>query len=223
MFLQGLYLSLNVVEYPPELGNEFALRTRSACNFVQRRLARLRFRTMGFKKVCIEGSVHPSDDPSVVGDAALLIRRPFDLAKYRASSGSDELNAFFAQMILEGVRVASRANRLPVAEIEASLAEFSRNGFVNRWSIERRRFGALEAELVGELTVDEFGSHLVLRRGDAVVADVQPLKTKPDELIFQHRVKSLDLREDHVLVLDKFGRVTFSQPVHGLTSGAPER
>lgn len=50
MLLKQLYLSLDTLDFADD--KAFGFRTRSMCNFVERQIAPLRFRT-SFKRLCV--------------------------------------------------------------------------------------------------------------------------------------------------------------------------
>lgn len=214
MLLKHIYLYLKLDEYPDELATPFGFHTRYVCNFLERRLRELKFRAEGFSKICVQGCHVPDESCPIVPDNAALASVAFDEQRYRALT-EDEYHEFFIAMLREGFENCARQHSIPLEELLDTIDDFRRGGFKNEWVQKTKllRAAGLRASLMCRLAMDRFVLTLRLERRGDIVFEEPVLETKPDELIFDYRVKDVALEGDTVVVKDKFGRPTFSLPL----------
>ncbi len=212
MILRHVYLNLNLTEYPDDLTTPFGFQTRYVCNFIERRLKALRFKVDGFSKICIQGRQDPSPECSIVPENALVPEVRFDREKY-AELSVNECHEFFLAMLESGFSKCSPSYSIPLEELSAALSEFRQGSYINRWVHQKKRLKPydLDGVLECELNRDEFRLSLSVfprRGGDALLKECI-LRTKPDEIIFQHQFKEMKVSGDDLVVLDKFGKVLY--------------
>lgn len=217
MLLRDISLYLNVLEFDREYRSEFGFQTRYICNFVRRRIAVAKFRTEGFGSVAVQGCLVSTDDCRIEGENVLVGPVAFDREAFD-SLARDERPEFAINMLLGGLRKCAQSYELPLSTIEETIEEFRRGGYRNEWTHSRKTFRRLGLKATLKCAMDDSRFALTLevgRRGTPVFNDVV-LETRPDETIFAYRFKEVVVEEDALVVKNKFGRDTFSVPLHSL-------
>lgn len=217
MLLRDIALFLNVDEYEREYRSEFGFRSRYVCNYLSRRLQGLRFKADGFQKLCVEGRHEAEEGCPIVGANAVVASISFDQAAYEALRPGEQ-HEFFIGMLLEGIETCARYKEIPLDELVSSIEEFRRDGYRNVWLFKKKRLtdAKLSASLICSMDTERFELTLKLARNDDVVFDAPILETKPDETIFAYRFKDVVLENNAVVVINKFGKPTFSVPLDAL-------
>ncbi len=108
MILRNIYLYLNPDEHWGDpisdlgfsLGTTFGFKTRYICNYLERHLKKLRFRTAGFNKICIQGSKLETATWAVQGAHAVVPRVSFNASVYEALD-DDNRHELYIAMILD--------------------------------------------------------------------------------------------------------------------------
>lgn len=217
MLLKHIYLYLNLDEYPDELSSTFGFRTRYICNFIERSLKRLRFHTEDFSKICVQGTDTPEESCPVRFENAANPTVKFDLNRYKAL-GPNEHHEFFIAMLLEGIEKCGRHHSIPLGSIKEAIQDFRHLGYRNEWihQVKLLRQAGLRASLICSLDSSRFLLTLLLERHGEIIYRQPVLETKPDELIFAYKFKEVALEDDTVVVLNKFGKPTFSIDLEAL-------
>jgi hypothetical protein len=211
MLLKHIYLYLNLDEFPDELATPFGFQTRYVCNFLERRLAELRFHADGFSKICVQGKRALDESCPILSEKAAVPGVVIDQAHY-AELSPDGYHEFFLGMLTDGLHKCARHHAIPLGSLLETMEKFRRGDYRNQWThvTKTLRPSGLRATLLCSLDSQRFSLVLHLSRKGQVVYDRQILVTKPDEIIFAHRFKQLIQGGDTLSVLDKFGRSTFS-------------
>ncbi|NLF06201.1 MAG: hypothetical protein GX593_14555, partial [Actinomycetales bacterium] len=125
----------------------------------------------------------------------------------------DQLNTFFLEMIRSGIKKCQEQHRVPANDLLERLEEFRAGGFSNRWTFKTITLKELGVKCALEcnLTVDAFHLNLVLYREGVGLLSREILMTEPDEIVFAPQFKELRLDGDSLVVLDKFGDVTYTE------------
>lgn len=218
MLLTDISLYLNVDEYDRSYGSDFQFRSRYLCNFVRRRIARLKFQTDGFGSIAVQGCREPKNVCSIEGEKVAVATVRFEQQKYDSLRPA-ECHEFFIGMLLEGLEKCARDHRIPLLEVKAAIDDFRAGGYRNDWTFKKRtlRPVGLQASLNCTLDMERFILTLKLERKGVVVYDAPVLETKPDETIFAHRFRDVVLEGQTVVVMKKFDKPTFSLDLSGLT------
>lgn len=211
MLLRSIYLYLYSDDYPQVLISEFGFRTRYLCNFVQRRIRGLKFESDGFNMIGVQGRLRPLDACSVVSEKCLLSTVAFDQPQFQ-SLQAEERHEFFIAMLTSGVQKCASQHSIPLLEITSAINEFRAAGYRNEWTFEDKllRPVGIRAALMCRLTTEKFVLSLRLSAKGMTLWEEQILETLPDEIIFAHKFKSVALKDDAIVVLDKFGNETYS-------------
>lgn len=214
MLLRHVYLYLNLDEYPPSLATPFGFQTRYVCNFLERRLRAQKFQSTGFSKICVQGTGAPVDSCPILPEHAVVPKVAFDAGRYQ-SLGPGERHEFFIGMLVEGLEKCARHHRIPLKEFLASIDEFRHEGYENEWVDQSKvlRPAGLRASLLCSLDADRFVLTLQLERTGTIVFSEPILETKPDELIFAYRFKTLVFDGESVVVNNKFDKPLFTVDV----------
>ncbi len=213
MILRKIYLYLDPDEFPKEVTIPFGFRSRYACNFLERKLKALRFHSDGFNRIIIQGSIAQTGVKIVKGSNAINSSVPFKIDHYETSSNNDR-HEFYLSMIEHGLNAVSLQHPIPIRELTETIGSFRNYGYKNKWTHQEKyyREDGLRASLLCTLTPDLFSLTLNVTRGDEIIFDNIILKTKPDELIFEDRFKSLERHKDTFIVRDKFGNIFYQTP-----------
>ncbi len=217
MLLKHVYLYLNLDEYPDALTTAFSFRTRYLCNFLERRLHRMRFHAEGFSKICVQGCHQPVSDCPIVPDNAVVPTVAFDEPTY-AALGPGEEHEYFIAMLTQGLEKCARAHPIPLAELLAGIDEFRRGGYRNEWTHQTKllRPAGLRASLLCSLDPERFRLTLRLDKQGSTVFEQQILDTKPDEIIFVPDFKEVVLEGGEVVVKRKRGERLFAVSLDSL-------
>lgn len=218
MILKNIYLYLNNEMYPKYIVTKFGFQTRYMCNFLERKLKKLKFKSEGFSKICVQGNPGPKEECPIVSENAAVPTVSFDSDKYLSLS-KEGLHKYFFEMLNEGMGKCSRYHNFPLNELIASLEEFRTGGYVNHWVHKSKNLRGLDLKSVlhCELNMDEFSLFLKLEKKGQVIFEEKILETKPDELIFAHKFKEVKFDSESIVVLDRFGGTVFSKKIDELT------
>ncbi|MEZ4264604.1 MAG: hypothetical protein R3B36_36400 [Polyangiaceae bacterium] len=217
MLLKYIDLFLALDEYPREVATPFGFRTRYVCNYLERRVRALKFKTANLNKICVRGCHNPGDECPIVSDASAVPSVRFDEDAY-AKLGEDEQHEFFIAMLSEGFAKCARVHSIPREELARYINEFRGDGYRNAWTHGSFRLDrdGLVALLHCRLDPAKFVLQLELRRAGTTIFDQSILETLPDETIFAYRFKDVVLADDSIVVRSKFDKPTFTLPLLGL-------
>jgi hypothetical protein len=206
MILKHIYLYLNTTEYPDPLVTEFGFRTRYICNFIERRLKDAKFDAKGFSKICVQGRKIPNERCHIVSENALVPEVQFDIDRYE-NLQVDEYHEFFLEMLERGLKKCQQSHLIPLSLFLSAIAEFRSCGYRNQWEHKRIRLNnGLMAILRCDLNMSEFVLTLSIHKSDHVLFEQPILKTKPDEIIFEHQFKDMKQIDGELAIINKFGK-----------------
>ncbi len=204
IFLDGTYSS--------QEQKSFIFKSRCACNYLERRLSSLKFKspfsrlnihcTKNDQLVCVRPLKH---------EPFLEIYIHVDLPLLDELS-SDALQREFIRVIAEGLKAANRETPIPVEYCLNVLREFERNGFLNRWVHTEKSWIRQKCHcLIGvEITLDRCTIDQAIYISDQLVATHRIAETKPREGIFFDYLGKLSLGSNGVLIYKKSDRVLSS-------------
>jgi hypothetical protein len=211
MILRRIYLFLSMDDYPSEIAIPFGFETRYICNYIERKIKPLKFETKNFSRVCIQGA--PSKETKHVipknGAAGQIIF--FDQPKY-LSSPPQERHEFRLSMLLCGLREFSTYYEIPINEIEEAADDFRENNYTNTWTHSDKTFPGtgVSAKLTCSLSPNDFSLRLEADLDKNTFINETILTTKPDEIIFSDKFKTLSLEDQKIVVRDKFNKILYS-------------
>ncbi len=217
MILKELYLYPDLVEYSDNVTDPFRDQSRSICNFLERELKPVKFKTSGFKRICFIGKSVAGNKCWVNSSNVLTVEVEFDEKQYLALA-KEELNPYFITLLKAGLAKCREQFEIPLEHLISSLESFSAGGYVNKWCFKTKQIKELgiKCALNGQLTTDNFLLTLVVSKSKEVIYDKEILKTVPDEIVFAPMVKDICLEGDKLTVSDKFGDPTFQLAVNEL-------
>ncbi|UXB14611.1 hypothetical protein K7565_12435 [Stenotrophomonas maltophilia] len=218
MILRNIYLYLNPDEHWGDpisdlgfsLGTTFGFKTRYICNYLERHLKKLRFRTAGFNKICIQGSKLETATWAVQGAHAVVPRVSFNASVYEALD-DDKRHELYIAMILDGLSGLAEHHVIPISEILDGIAEFRAGGYKNEWVHQTKyyRTDRVRATLHCSLKPNNFSMTLDISKDGHTVLKEVILECLPDEIIFAHRLGSLEWCEDTITVRQKDGAILY--------------
>lgn len=211
MILKEIYLYPDLVDYAGSIVHPFRDQSRSICNYLERRLKRIKFDAEGFKRICFVGKKEPNSGCFVNSSKVLIVEISFDENQY-TSLKKDQLNTFFSQMLVTGIEKCQKQYEISGNELLKGLENFRENGCVNRWTFKTKTFKdiGIKCALKCELTIDAFHLSLVITKGKEVLLTREILKTEPDEIVFVPMFKDVKLVGDRLVVMDKFGDAIYN-------------
>ena len=217
MLLRDVSLFLNIDEYGGDYSSDFQFRSRYVCNFVRRQIVPVRFKTGGFGSIVVEGCREPTNECPIRGEKVLSATVAFDQQEYE-SLAQGEHHEFFIGMLLEGLEKCSQHHEIPLKELQSAIEEFRSGGYKNEWVHQSKllRGSGLRGILLCKMDSERFTLYLRLERKGKVVFEEQILETEPDETIFAHEFKEVVLKNNKIVVEDKFGDPTFSMSLDTL-------
>ncbi len=206
MILKFLYVYLNPEEFRDDLGVQFGFRTRYLCNYIERNLKLIKFKSDGFGKICIMGTLKSKFECSIVPENALRVSVPFNTSEY-LNLPPDDWHEFYIKLLTDGLNQIDLKYSIPKSEIFDSISSFRIGSNVNEWVFvsKKTKDRKITALLVCSLDQYKFILRLILKRDQLVIFEKQILETKPDEIIFAYRFKNMFINNDELVVADKFG------------------
>lgn len=225
MLLKQIYLYPDLVEYGDDMIHPFRDQSRSVCNFLERSLGSEKFLTPNFKKVCFVGTSQASDEVVVNASGALIVKVVLDEAAYKKCASPNELNAFFTDMLLEGLEKSARQAVLPHALLKSALDEFRRNDYQNEWTFKSKkiRHSDYTCALECRLTTDCFLMYFKVLKSNAPVLATEILRTAPDEVVFRPYLKDIKEENGRISVIDKSGLAFYTTTVARLDKQSDSR
>jgi hypothetical protein len=174
---------------------------------------------VGFSKICIQGAPHIKGGCAIVPENTLVSEVAFARELYDGLLEGDvqgiERHEFFIGMIIRGVSSCPQLQSV-TDEIDDAVDEFRRRGYKNEWRYTLKRLGnpyPADLSLVCSLTSERFTLTLVVGGDDRPTTERVILTTMPDEIIYSHKFRSIDMEDQEIVVRDKFGEVFFHAPL----------
>jgi hypothetical protein len=216
MILKQIYLYPDLVEFNLNKNlDTIRYQTRFICNYLEQKLKVLKFETKEFNKICLIGYEKNWQEIYVNPFKSLSAPVKFRMEEYLKISPND-LPSYFINLLREGLIYIEKNHQIPLPEILNWLLEFEKNGCINKWIHKEKKIvqHKLKCELICNLNINNFKLNLVIKNLDGkAIFDKEILKTKPDEIIYEHLFKDIVLIDDKVGVTDKFGKVFFKTAI----------
>ena len=215
MILKELYLYPDLVQYPESLTGAVRDQARCLCNYLERTvLKKLRFKTEGFKRICVIGSRSPKQSAHINTSNVACVEVKFSEGQCSSGSGI-ELDEYFISLLTEGLDNLNKQYPIPVTELKNGLEEFRNNGYKNEWLHQSKaiKTKGLKASLYCKLTNKNFSLTLAVSNGDSVVFEKEVLNTVPDEIVFVPMFKELIVSESTLQLTNKTGKVVYDIPL----------
>lgn len=215
MILKEIYLYPDLVGFPDEVVREFRDQSRSICNYLERAIKPVKFNSDGFKRICFIGSGSPEIRCYINSSKVLIVEVKFDKSEYFSIS-DHELNGYFKRLIENGINKCGDEYLIPKNELLTALAEFESNGWLNEWQFKKNTFKeyGIECVLDCKLTTSEFSLFLNVSNKSGMIWSDCVLKTVPDEIVFVPKFKDIRIEDEKLIVVDKFGDVTYGVSLH---------
>lgn len=206
MILKGIYLYLNTNDFNRETLSDFSFKTRFICNYIERELKKIKFKSKEFNKICISLSKEPTELARIVSDKALYVELFFDEEEYVRSKQENRLCEYFSKKIIDGASKCLTNFEIPIDVIIKSIEEFRSIGCINEWSFKKRKFKEIEinAELVCKLDSNKFYLRLKLYKKGECILNKTVIETEPDEIIFKNELKDVALIGNELTVINYF-------------------
>lgn len=204
-------------EIDAQYESEFCFRSRYVCNYIVRRVRKMKFRTEGFGTLVIEGRTDLSKPVHQLSGPFRRVCTHFDKTVYESLHDND-LAEFFITMFLDGVDRAASETPIPVAEIHAWMDEFRRGNYRNEWTHASKTYRSKKLEIFMNCSMDmeRFSLSLRVQHGGVVVYDRPIKETLPDELIFWDLLGDVRLKDDAIIVQGRRHDVLFELPLASL-------
>lgn len=211
MILNSVRLYLNADEFESSLKSEFLFRSCYVSNYLTRRVKSLRYSSDGFKAILVQGSSLPDSLCRISSENNLIAQVGFRLEGYKSQKPA-KCHEFFLGMLLEGIEKSARQHKVPLNELKSAIEEFRNGGYRNEWIHKKKVFRAADLVALLHCSLDTKGFNLTLKLDskNGTIFEKVILSTKPDELIFAHKFKDVQLVDGSVVVSDKFGKSAFS-------------
>lgn len=206
MILKKVYLYLDTIEFEREYGSKFLFETSFVCYYVNRQLAKLKFKTKKISKIAICLTKKRVNIEDEIDNGFLKINLVFEKALYDGLSAEKDKANFFIKKIKEGLNSVNIVD-IPIDDIEGFLSEFVKNNYCNEWVHKTKRKKDILASLECKIDIKQFYLFLKIYKRDKLILNKCILTTLPDELIYLHRFKDIVIKQNEVIVKNKFGDV----------------
>jgi hypothetical protein len=217
MILKEIYLYPDLVDFHEDVVNPFRDQSRSICNYLERQLKPIKFKTEGFKRICFIGKTNPEPGHFINSSNVLIVEVRFDEQKYK-TLGTDQLNEFFYEMLKSGIEKCQEQCDISGGALLDALKSFQENGWQNKWIFKEKSIKAkgVKCALECELTINNFQLHLVFYRLKERILSRKILTTEPDEIVFSHLFKDISIDGEILVILDRFGNAIYSEKLENL-------
>lgn len=213
MVLKHIYLYPDLVEFINTRPNDLYIirdQTRSICNFLERQLVKRKFKTEGFNRICIVGYSNVQEEMYINSCKVLSIPILFNIDECRQTP-QDKLDDYYAKLLIVGLKRCATKYQISLDEMLVWLDDLKQNGYINKWIFKERTFRELRVKCHLEcmLTKEAFTLRLVINREGSSLFDEVILTTAPDEIIFYNQFKDIIVKNNEVVVTDRFGGSLF--------------
>lgn len=179
----------------------FEFRGRYLCNYLRRKVQKLRFNAERFRAILVQGRRGGCEPVWISGNDNLVSPVRFDQARYDNLKPGEQ-HEFFISMLVEGLHKAARHHKIPLKEILGFIEDFRRGGYKNEWVHKTKllRGTGLRAGLLCSMDSERFQLTLKLERKGEVVFQEVILEELPDETCFHYQFKDVTLKGGKVVV-----------------------
>jgi hypothetical protein len=219
MILKSIFLYPDLAEFSARR-DDLALvkdQTRHIGHYLGRKLADLKYQTVGFDRVCVIGKKNPQET-YVNSSSVLSVYVPFDMDQCRQLP-REKLSDYYAALYVSGLKEAAAKHRLPITEMLAWLQELKQDNYRNEWLHKEKTFKTygVKCALSCSMTLDKFALTLSVSKNGVRCFDKVILTTPPDEVAFHYKFKDLLVEDGQIIVTTSLKseteRVLFKMPV----------
>ncbi|AZI92186.1 hypothetical protein AB1P82_000350 [Salmonella enterica subsp. enterica serovar Senftenberg] len=213
MILKEIYLYPETLDYDDSFTFPFKLQTRSLCNYIERYIKNLKYKTPDFKRVCFICRDGIIDESYVNSCNVLCVNILINKNEY-LNLNKFQLNEYFISLLLAGLDKCHGKYSLPNEKIVEAINSFRDLNYVNEWVFKKKKINKtkLECLLKCHLTMDEFSFDLQVKDRGAVVFEDNIIKDKPNEFVFNYYLKDLVI-DDEIKVYGKNNKILYSKNI----------
>lgn len=206
MILTQVYLYPDLGEFRTDAAFAFRNQTRFVCHYVQRYLTSLKIPTNGFNRICVIGKGQASESSRINSSKVLAVEVPLDIEEYKKVPSGD-LPEYFISFLKAGFEKAIRDQHLPKHFFGDVFEIFRAAGYMNRWTHVAKKFPSIgvKCNLNCELDLSWFRLSLVIEHDEGGAFSEEILRTLPDEIVYTHMFKNVQVDGRTLTVYDKFG------------------
>ncbi|GAA3764672.1 hypothetical protein [Flavobacterium ginsengiterrae] len=206
MILNNIFLYPDLVEFNDRNEDLSIVRnqTRHICNYLARNLQKLKFPVSGFNKICVIGMTNPKGT-YLNSSSALSVGVIFDMNECRKIERKD-LGDYYSNLLKTGLNNCAKNYKLPIEEMFLWLEELKKNNYKNEWIFKERTFKKynIKCKLQCAIDLDRFTLSLVVFQKDEEVFNEIILETIPDEIVYHHRFKDIEMIGFVITVTTRF-------------------
>lgn len=208
MILRDINVGLDseTIWLPKDYDAKFGFRQRYIGNYLRRLVHKMKWTTTSFRSLSIEGHLPPGCTvPSRVQfAAALVVPVHFDQPRYD-NLGPGEHHEFFLGMYTEGIEKAHRDFPIPYDVLMKGIEDFRQGGYKNEWVQQRKLLKPfnVHASLLCDMDSERFQLTLLVERKGVTLYREPIFTTKPDEIMYDHKVKDVIAVDNKIVVRTK--------------------
>lgn len=211
--------------YHWEFKSDFSYETRALCNYLLKRVRKLRFETDGFNQIAIKASLEPSSDLILDSSNNIRCQVPFNFDRYQRTPKSRQaLSELQIELIKAGLDKINAEFRLPTGAYLEAIDEFRKADYLNEWVVKSIYFKAhgLRCQLLASFDVAVFEMNLIVKRAGNTIYTEMILETKPDEILFNRTIKDICLIDNHLALIEPIrDKVIWHKPLEELDLSKP--
>jgi hypothetical protein len=159
------------------------------------------------------GKSQASESSRINSSKVLVIEVPLDIEEYKKVSRGD-LAEYFISLLKAGFDKAIRNQHLPEHFFGDVFEIFRTAKYMNKWTHVAKKFPSIgvKCNLNCELDLSWFRLSLVIEPDEGSTFSEEILRTLPDEIVYAHMFKNVQVDGRTLTVYDKFG-----MPVWGMS------
>jgi hypothetical protein len=221
MTFNKIYLYLDNDEYEREIRSDFLFETSIICDFINRKLKKLKYKSDKIKVLGIRLNNTGKLD-STIEDGYCEVCIPADYEIYKTYIDSDKID-YFLDKINSGLNSIKQKIDLPYDDIDNIINDFKESGSVNKWKFKTfksddRRF---KADLNCQITLSKFMLFLVLYDGEVEIFNERVFSCLPDTMIYEPSFKEVKFEDGFAKIYDSFNEELCSFSLSHLVNDIP--
>lgn len=177
-------------------------------------LKKYKFKFDDFTGLFYEGSINNCSSPLKVSPTKLLVIPViFNELKYDSCKNDNDINRFLIEIIHQGnEKIIDKYKDLALT-INNIIANFEKDNFAYNWNFYKKKLSIKDDKILINLdcfiNIHKFKLLITIYRNDDLFYKNTIFQCEPNEFVFKHRFKKVDIQEGFLIIYDSFGRLVY--------------